>query len=522
MSNGIFKLRDQILGLVQKAWTGSQKTPAVEYLVVAGGGSGNYTGGGGAGGLLQGVVNVPSGTALTVTVGNGGTGGAGTGNTGNSGGNSVFYNITANGGGVGVFNYTAFNSTSGSNGGSGGGGASVDVTSSSESPNTPGLGIIGQGHSGGTGICNTGSSLYLGGGGGGAGASGLAGIQNHQPGDGGSGVASAISGTVTTYAGGGGGGAIYFTGVGASGGVGGGGAGGTGSGNGTNGTVNTGGGGGSSSYNGSFANSGNGGSGIVIISYPDIYAAAVSTAGTPTVSTSGSGSISFNGSSQYLSISTNSVFAFGTGDFTLEAFIYTNSSSSQYIISLNKGAGPECSMYLSSGILTYYDPTAGNKSSGVTPSLNAWHHVAVCRASGVIYFYVDGVQSGSTFSVTTSIANTSDSYFGGSSGGADFSGYATNFRVVKGVAVYTGSFTALTSPLTATQKSGTNISAITGTQTSVLLNTVSGSVFADSSTNSFAPATFGSPSWNQLSPFATGLGYKNRVYTWTGNGSITF
>jgi hypothetical protein len=31
-----------------------------------------------------------------------------------------------------------------------------------------------------------------------------------------------------------------------------------------------------------------------------------------------------------------------------------------------------------------------------------------------------------------------------------------------------------------------------------------------------------SPTWNQASPFATGLGYKNRVYTYTGSGTITF
>ena len=46
-----------------------------------------------------------------------------------------------------------------------------------------------------------------------------------------------------------------------------------------------------------------GGSGIVIVSYPDVYAAAASTTGSPTVSTSGSGSIYFDGSSQYMTFS---------------------------------------------------------------------------------------------------------------------------------------------------------------------------------------------------------------------------
>ena len=38
MANGLFTLKQQLQGLIQKAWTGTQKTNYVEYLVVAGGG----------------------------------------------------------------------------------------------------------------------------------------------------------------------------------------------------------------------------------------------------------------------------------------------------------------------------------------------------------------------------------------------------------------------------------------------------------------------------------------------------
>ncbi len=38
MATGIFTLKNQLQGLIQKAWTGTQKTNFVEYLVVAGGG----------------------------------------------------------------------------------------------------------------------------------------------------------------------------------------------------------------------------------------------------------------------------------------------------------------------------------------------------------------------------------------------------------------------------------------------------------------------------------------------------
>ena len=76
MANGLFNLKQQLQGLIQKAWTGTQKTNFVEYLVVAGGGAGGSVagGGGGAGGLLTGMVPVTSGTSYTVTVGGGGAG----------------------------------------------------------------------------------------------------------------------------------------------------------------------------------------------------------------------------------------------------------------------------------------------------------------------------------------------------------------------------------------------------------------------------------------------------------------
>ena len=64
MANGLFNLKQQLQGLIRGAWP-NQKTPYVEYLVVAGGGSGGgfrVAGGGGAGGLLQGIIPVVTGT----------------------------------------------------------------------------------------------------------------------------------------------------------------------------------------------------------------------------------------------------------------------------------------------------------------------------------------------------------------------------------------------------------------------------------------------------------------------------
>lgn len=224
----------------------------IEYLIVAGGGSGGLSsysnpngagaGGGGAGGLLTGVgLSVVPGTSYSILVGAGGaavTNPAGGYYSGNPGANSSAFSLTAIGGGYGGGNLI------GGNGGSGGG--------SGWATTSPTSGTLGQGNAGGAG---QGSAVpYWGGSGGGAGAAGTNG------GAGGIGVASSITGSSVFYAGGGG--PTQVNGAASLGGAGGGGAGGL---NGTSGQINTGGGGGAGSS--ASGTSGAGGSGVVIVRY---------------------------------------------------------------------------------------------------------------------------------------------------------------------------------------------------------------------------------------------------------------
>jgi len=238
----------------------------MNYLVVAGGGASGATnatnnpGCGGAGGLRSTVTTTGGGgtleTALTldlatnytVTVGGGGSG------DGGDGSDSVFSTITSVGGGAAVGTGDA------NDGGSGGGGGT--------NSGAGGAGTANQGYAGGTGT-NTGGSNYPAGGGGGAGAVGATPANAAADGGaGGVGVAVAITGSSVYYAGGGGGGAKANPGAGGNGG---GGAGGdSGDAGGTAGSVNTGGGAGSGGLTGVNTSSA-GGSGIVILSYSNIF-----------------------------------------------------------------------------------------------------------------------------------------------------------------------------------------------------------------------------------------------------------
>jgi hypothetical protein len=266
---------------------------SVDFLVIAGGGSGgaNRGAGGGAGGFRTSTQTVLGGTVITVTVGDGGASVTGSTLAGNNGSNSSISGsglttITSTGGGAGAT--AASSKTNGKDGGSGGGSVDLDVVGSGNTPSTS----PSQGSNGGVGA---GPPNYGAGGGGGAGAVGGNGTTS-TGGTGGAGTASSITGSSVTRAGGGGG-ATYEGGT-----AGGGGAGGGGTANigavGTAGTANTGGGGGGG-YEPSFITSGAGGKGVVILSIPTASYSGTST-GSPTITTSGANTIlQFNGSGTY-------------------------------------------------------------------------------------------------------------------------------------------------------------------------------------------------------------------------------
>jgi len=240
----------------------------IDILVVGGGGSGGFDSGGGGGGggvIALSNISVTSGTAYTITVGNGGTVRS---TYGNNGANSVFGTYTAKGGGGGA-DANGENLATPIGGGCGGGG-SLQSNNLAGGTATQGTTNGNNGYNGGNGANST---VGGGGGGGGAGGQGSDAKTTATPygGNGGIGYSSNITGTATYYAGGGGGGTWYpnsttVDGIPSAGGTGGGGQGGAGKKSAVAGTTNTGGGGGGGGFN-SRGLPGAGGSGIIIIRY---------------------------------------------------------------------------------------------------------------------------------------------------------------------------------------------------------------------------------------------------------------
>jgi hypothetical protein len=220
------------------------------------------------------------------------------------------------------------------------------------------------------------------------------------------------------------------------------------------------------------------------------------------------GSAQFNGSN-YLSVAGGAGTAMGTGDFTWESWVYpTSSLDYQCFIDTRTQpltGGDDTGFYFGTNFNTLapiYYTTNLQFESTVSMTLNAWNHVALTRNNGTVTLWVNGA-SGGTQSNATDLTQQRVLIGGDGLGTAlNLIGSISNLRMVKGVAVYTGAFTVPTAPLAATQSAGTNISAITGTQTSLLLNTVVGANFlADSSTNNFTVTNNGSVTSNASNPF---------------------
>jgi len=213
--------------------------------------------------------------------------------------------------------------------------------------------------------------------------------------------------------------------------------------------------------------------------------------------------------SQYLSIPNSTGFTQNTA-FTYELWYYPTSTNGGYLvamlqhnwITLKWAAGGAGTIGLD---MSYVGNAPGYTPQNRTYAINRWHHIALSWDGTNGALYMNGVSECVFTGAGGTVGDGNPLYIGQYQGQGQRTplGYFTNIRFVKGVAVYTGAFTPPTAPLTATQSSGTNISAITAGQTQLLiLATSSGTLLTDSSTNNFTITNNGSVAWTALTPFS--------------------
>jgi hypothetical protein len=218
----------------------------------------------------------------------------------------------------------------------------------------------------------------------------------------------------------------------------------------------------------------------------------------------------FDGNGDFLSIADNAAFTLGSGDWTIEAWVFTGASATQKVVAgqidsggttlslsfqLDMSSTDYPRVIIASGTTLYI------ATSSSTLPKNQWVHLAGVRDGNTMRIYVNGVQTG-TQGVTGVTVNDSSSNVGigrhGQYAGLDWDGYISNLRLVKGTCVYPSGTTFIPSaaPLTAI------------TNTSLL--TCQSNRFIDNSTNAFALTVSGTPSVQAFQPFPGAT-------TWSGS-----
>lgn len=210
-----------------------------------------------------------------------------------------------------------------------------------------------------------------------------------------------------------------------------------------------------------------------------------------------------NGVNGHVTSATTTTLALGSGDYTVEFWCYSNSlgsgsAGSAYLYNDNtigfihlirhNGSVWEC--YYKNGIAFTTVPTT-------LVGINQWVHHALVRSGSTVKWYVNGLQRGSG---TDSGNYTGAAYIqNGNYAGYIYDGYISNFRYVKGTALYTANFTPSTSSLT----------SVANTQ----LLTCQSNRFIDNSPNALTMTPTGGIGIQAFSPFAP-----TAIYSTSTNG----
>jgi len=165
----------------------------------------------------------------------------------------------------------------------------------------------------------------------------------------------------------------------------------------------------------------------------------------------GTGSMEFDGTGDRLIIPPTQDLDLTTGDFTVEAWIYTNTIAAGVAVFAYRGSTAvtlstdiQWSMYRngSSLIVRPYFSTTDYTINIGTIAANTWYHVAFTRSGSTFRGFLNGTVSATTQTISGSLNNNatwSGSIIGSmTEGGVDrgFNGFIDDLRITKGVARY--------------------------------------------------------------------------------------
>lgn len=165
----------------------------------------------------------------------------------------------------------------------------------------------------------------------------------------------------------------------------------------------------------------------------------------------GNSSIEFDGTDDRITLASSSDFAFGTGNFTIEFWIYSRDVSTpaqRAITQISSVAGGLSSDY-STGVMIYQGRgLTGGTNGGLAffvgstfVGANAgmaegqWHHIALTRSGTALYLFFNGNLISSATN-STNITASNLVVGGGIGTGSLYNGFIDDFRITKGIARY--------------------------------------------------------------------------------------
>lgn len=239
----------------------------------------------------------------------------------------------------------------------------------------------------------------------------------------------------------------------------------------------------------------------------------ITVTGTPTQGTfspyNDSGySVYFDGNGD--SLSTSTLPALGTADFTFECWVYANDwgSSSQSVLFGNAFATGNFQVYIerSTSSIKWQMYTQGTSASPAF-TLNQWNHVAVVRSGTTVLLFLNGTLVNTTTAITNSISSSTFS-IGSRAAALYFPGHISNLRLTPGVVLYSSNFTPSVTPLNTTANT-------------VLLACAS-EKFEDLSARNTTLTKSGDASVSQFSPYKNYTKQQVSYSNWFGGGSNNY
>jgi hypothetical protein len=167
-----------------------------------------------------------------------------------------------------------------------------------------------------------------------------------------------------------------------------------------------------------------------------------------TIKKFGSGSVKFDGNGDFISVPSSQAFVYGTGNFTIEAWVYFDSgslSTIRTVVRLRRNAATTWNLQWNAPnqIMRFYFGRSWITDSSPVQE-NTWYFFTAVKNNGVISLFRDGQVVGSANNNFN--YSTQDTVLVGCGGDTNdlafsFDGYIDDLRITKGLARYTSNFT---------------------------------------------------------------------------------